>query len=406
MKSITVLDLFAGCGGLSEGFEQTGHYAFVAAVEWEKTFCKTLAHRMQSKWSIPDALDRVIHFDMQRTAELAESFSGDDSFEPHQGLNELVSRAGGLDVVIGGPPCQAYSIAGRVRDSHGMHSDYRNFLFEGYVDIVRRYQPKVFVFENVLGMLSAAPGGIPIVDRISKSFEDIGYHITTDLRKNAVFNTADFGVPQNRRRVIIYGVRKQSFKDPESTVNAFYERLNAQKVPQKNTVQAAIGDLPKLTPIQGSPVVHNGRKFSHQPVATNVQAHTPRYHSQRDIEIFSLLAKDIESGENKYTSVKEISELYTTMTGKTSNVHKYYVLRRDQPSNTIPAHLHKDGLRHIHPDSSQARTITVREAARLQTFPDDFEFTGSQSDAYKMIGNAVPPLFAEKIAIAAHVDLI
>ena len=90
------------------------------------------------------------------------------------------------------------------------------------------------------------------------------------------------------------------------------------------------------------------------------------------------------------------------MTGKTSNIHKYYVLRWDEPSNLIPAHLYKDGLRHIHPDPEQARTITVREAARLQTFPDDYIFNCSQTDAFKMIGNAVPPLFAKKVAYAVY----
>nr|WP_307838369.1 DNA cytosine methyltransferase [Bacillus sp. TH23] len=93
------------------------------------------------------------------------------------------------------------------------------------------------------------------------------------------------------------------------------------------------------------------------------------------------------------------------MTGKNSNVHKYHVLRWDKPSNTIPAHLYKDGLRHIHPDSTQARTITVREAARLQTFDDDYEFISSAGDNYKMIGNAVPPKFSEKLAEAIEVLL-
>lgn len=92
--------------------------------------------------------------------------------------------------------------------------------------------------------------------------------------------------------------------------------------------------------------------------------------------------------------------LYTQRTGKTSSVHKYHVLKKSQPSNTITAHLQKDGLRHIHYDSSQARSITVREAARLQTFDDDFEFLGSSGSSYKMIGNAVPPLFAEKLSYA------
>ena len=118
-----------------------------------------------------------------------------------------------------------------------------------------------------------------------------------------------------------------------------------------------------------------------------------------------MLAEDIETGEKKYTNADKLKELYTQVTGKKSNVHKYYVLRWDEQSNLIPAHLYKDGLRHIHPDSKQARTLTVREAARLQGFPDDYYFIGSQEDKYKMIGNAVPPIFSERLALAIR-DLL
>ena len=123
---------------------------------------------------------------------------------------------------------------------------------------------------------------------------------------------------------------------------------------------------------------------------------------KRDIEIFRFLEEDIASGKMEYTNAESLKELYTRLTGKTSNVHKYYVLRWDEQSNLIPAHLYKDGLRHIHPDPLQARTLTVREAARLQTFPDDYQFNCSQTEAFKMIGNAVPPLFAKKLANAVY----
>ena len=128
--------------------------------------------------------------------------------------------------------------------------------------------------------------------------------------------------------------------------------------------------------------------------------HIARWQSDRDINIFRMLAEDVESGRNQYVSIDSLKKLYTEMTGKTSNVHKYHVIRWDEPSNLIPAHLYKDGLRHIHPDSKQARSITVREAARLQTFPDDYIFYGSNVVTFKMIGNAVPPLFAKKVALA------
>ena len=113
-----------------------------------------------------------------------------------------------------------------------------------------------------------------------------------------------------------------------------------------------------------------------------------------------MLAEDIEKGENQYTDSDILKEIYNKATGSSTNVHKYHVLRANEPSTTILAHLHKDGLRFIHYDSSQARSITVREAARLQSFDDDFEFIGTQGDAYKMIGNAVPVKFANAIACA------
>jgi DNA (cytosine-5)-methyltransferase 1 len=144
------------------------------------------------------------------------------------------------------------------------------------------------------------------------------------------------------------------------------------------------------------------KKYSHSKNTIEVANHEPRMHNERDIKTFRLLTKDIESGQNKYISVESLKDLYFSITGKNSNIHKYHVLKWDKPSNTIPAHLYKDGLRHIHPDSNQARTITVREAARLQSFDDDFEFTGSLTDQYKMIGNAVPPKFAKAVALALN----
>jgi len=110
------------------------------------------------------------------------------------------------------------------------------------------------------------------------------------------------------------------------------------------------------------------------------------------------LAEDIKSGKENFTSSKALIKLYKDLTGKDSKFHKYNVIREDKPSNTIPAHLYKDGLRHIHPDPSQSRSITVREAARIQSFDDDFEFIGPIGSQYKMIGNAVPPLFSKIIA--------
>lgn len=406
MAKYKIIDLFAGCGGLCDGFEQSGYYEHVAGVEWEKAPRDTLVKRLQDKWSYADAEYRVARFDIQRTDELFEGWKNDSVYGNGIGLDKLIAKNGHVDLIIGGPPCQAYSIAGRIRDDHGMQNDYRNFLFECYLKVVSRYKPKLFVFENVEGILSACPNGINIIERIRQSFLDHGYELISDLRGKAVIDLTRFGVPQRRTRVILIGLRKQTFgKECQSVLTDFYDNiLQSYQASAVATVRKAIGDLDAIYPTPKD-CHFDRKKSSHRVIDSKIPNHIPRNHNRRDVEIFRDLAYDIESGRNRYTGIAELKKLYTKRTGKISNVHKYHVLRWDEPSNTIPAHLYKDGLRHIHPDSKQARSITVREAARLQTFSDDFNFLGSMGDQYKMIGNAVPPLFAKCLGFAIH-DLL
>lgn len=399
---LNTIDLFVGCGGLSEGFEQSRKYKMIGAVEWEPSPVKELRNHLKNRWGIQDSEERVLQFDIQRTEELFNGWK-DKKFGESKGLDALVGNRQ-LDVIIGGPPCQAYSVAGRIRDEHGMREDYRNYLFESYLKVVQHYKPRVFVFENVPGILSAKPGdgSVRIIDLIQKAFADAGYAVLPDL-SNAIIDMTEYGVPQNRKRIIILGVSKEHYGDKaEAMVEKFYSSyLPEYKIEKKATVRDAIGDLPKLRPLD-EPISYLGRKLSHSVSDPLINGHISRFHNKRDIELFKFLEEDIASGRMKYTSAKSLKTPYTKLTGKTSNVHKYYVLRWDEPSNLIPAHLFKDGLRHIHPDPEQARTITVREAARLQTFPDDYYFNCSQTDAFKMIGNAVPPLFAKKVAYAIY----
>lgn len=388
---INIIELFAGCGGLMDGFLQTEKYHTLAAVDWELPTVKTLKNRLIKKWGYSQNMNNILHFDIQRIDELINGFN-DPVYGISIGLDKIIGE-NNVDLIIGGPPCQAYSIAGRVRDENGMQDDYRNFLFESYVKLVKYFRPKAFVFENVEGILSAKPGGVSITKRIKKAFNEIDYDITDDLRGNALFDTSYYNVPQKRRRVIIFGVPKSNKSKNE--IDSFYSAMRLRASSEPLSSKLAFENLPKIFPDS------NNSKHSHSIECTKLpipKNHEPRRHNKRDISIFRLLAEDIKSGREEYTSIKSLVELYKQKTGKNSNFHKYHVIRDDRPSNTIPAHLYKDGLRHIHPDPEQARSITVREAARLQTFDDDFEFLGSRSDQYKMVGNAVPPAFAKIIA--------
>ncbi len=403
MKKMNVIDLFAGCGGLLDGILQSGHYNSIASVEWMKAPTDTLRNRLKTKWGIKDADQTVIRFDMQRIEELFSGFDGDPEYGSNPGLDKLIGDKK-IDGIIGGPPCQAYSVAGRVSVKQTAEKpDYRNFLFEYYLKIVERYKPKFFVFENVPGMLSAMPDGTPITNLIYRDIESKGYEIIDDVKNHAVIDISDFGVPQLRRRVILLGLNKEYFKnyDIQKILREFYDEILPKYKQDKISVEEAIGDLPPCYPVKDV-IKKDGRKYSHSIPETDITWHTARFQNERDLEIFRMLAEDIETGENKYTDVNTLTQLYNDKTGANTKVHKYHVLRRDEPSTTILAHLYKDGLRFIHYDSKQARSITVREAARLQSFDDDFDFIGSMCDAYKMIGNAVPPKFSKVLGNAVN----
>ncbi|MCX6703000.1 MAG: DNA cytosine methyltransferase [Candidatus Wolfebacteria bacterium] len=396
-KKIKTLDLFAGCGGLTEGFEMAGFYETIAAVEWDKPSRNTLVHRLRQRWGYEDAEDRVLLYDIQKTKELLEGWGNNSKYSSNIGLNALVKNRGGfIDLIVGGPPCQAYSVAGRIRDEDGMNNDYRNFLFENYASLVRHFQPHAFVFENVPGMLSARPGGIFVVDKIKKVFSKIGYSLIDDLNRYALVDAADYGVPQNRKRLVLLGIRNNSFAgETQGLLKNFYTRILPAYKNRRITVAEAIFDLPKLE------IGKNKEEKRYCVLGdADILNHVPRYHNERDRDIFRELALDAMRTNKKYGTVEKLKRLYTKKTGKTSSIHKYYVLEADKQSNTIVSHLHKDGLRHIHPDPNQARSITVREAARLQSFPDDFAFLGSIGNQYKMVGNAVPPLLAKAIALS------
>ena len=404
-KKYNVIDLFAGCGGLSEGFLQSDRYNFLAHIEWEMPMVETLRNNLVNRWnySKENAEKSVIRFDIQKTDELFNGKWSDESIDEYgndnnkeiikNGMDGLIGNQT-VDVIIGGPPCQAYSLAGRAQSPNSMKDDYRNYLFESFVKVVDHYKPKVFVFENVPGILSAKPGNKLVINRIYEAFENINYEIRNPkMLKNAIYSAADFETPQDRHRVIIIGVRKDYKDNPEE----FYLALNELKGQYpKKTVRDAIGKMPKFEPLE-KPIKGANGNISHKLVGKKIiKDHEARYNNLRDIEVFK---KWIRNNMNSYTTEEKL-KFYTETTGKKSNHNKYRNLEWDKPSPTIVSHLYKDGLMFIHPDEQQARSITVREAALLQGFPMEFEFLGSNAYKYKMIGNAVPVQFAKNISLA------
>ena len=402
-KRYTFIDLFAGCGGLSEGFLQTGRYEALAHVEWEKPMVDTLRHRLVAKWGETEekAMRNVVLFDIQKTDELINGLWSDSSNAKYGLQNSEIVKVSGLkglvgkkhvDLIIGGPPCQAYSIHGRATDKDSMNHDYRNFLFESFCKVVDAFRPDIFVFENVAGLLSAKPGGIPVRKRIYDAFTNIGYQIRTpEEMPSALYDAVNFNVPQHRPRVIILGIRQGSKLDLDDLYKSIEKEQNLKR---QLTVRDSIGQLPALYPLPNQ--IKEGRYTrSHQLNPNiNITLHNARNHGARERAIFK---EWVENGMN-HISHQAMIDFYFEKTGHKTLYQKYKSLEWDKPSHTIVAHLSKDGYMFIHPDPEQQRSITIREAACLMSFPMDFQFLGSSSYNYKMIGNAVPVNFANAIA--------
>lgn len=255
--NLNVIDLFAGCGGLAEGFEAAGGYSMLGAVEWEGAPRNTLARRLKTRWGVSDADARVMRFDLQDLDRLFNGWTDDEKYGSGVGLDRLVG-GNRVDVVIGGPPCQAYSVAGRIRDRNGMRDDYRNYLFESYLAVIRRYQPSAFIFENVPGLLSARPDGTPIAARIQMEFEKAGWIIPADL-KVAQVDMSEYGLPQKRKRLIILGLNRSVFGDrAEEMLARFYAEILPAGKERPVTVAEAIGDLPRLLPLRAGAEASEG----------------------------------------------------------------------------------------------------------------------------------------------------
>ena len=390
-RKYTFIDLFAGCGGLSEGFYRMGFKA-LAHVEINHWACETLRTRMKY-YGYKNIENSVIEHDI----------TADDIID----LIEKATKGEKPDIIIGGPPCQAYSTAGRVRDGKKMESDPRNFLFESYEKILNYYNPKFFVFENVTGILSAKVQGRPILPQVLNALGK-NYKILQEP-DILLYNTANFGVPQLRKRIIIMGVRKdiketdvkELYRDvvkthylPDTPEN---EKHNLKRFVD---VSEALGDLPHVEPGCDAstesfdyPCDNEFLKRIGKKGCNPLMDHVCRKHNATDRERFKVMIENHWSFGEMRRARPELEHEHARVFD-----NSYVVQWWDLPSKTILAHIYKDGFQFIHPDISQLRTFTVREAARIQSFPDDFVFEGSRGEKYKQIGNAVPCLFAEALA--------
>lgn len=414
MAKLRYLDLFAGAGGLSEGFIRAG-FTPVSHVEMDAAACYTLKTRLAYKWLLnegkSDIYDSYLRGEITRNAFYAEvpesllstvlnyEISWDNIEEVLQKIDDNLDGEK-IDLIVGGPPCQAYSLIGRARDENGMLGDKRNYLYKLYGEFLKKYRPKYFVFENVTGLLSAKDTDEKLhFDKMRALFQQCGYK--TEYK---TLNAADYGVLQNRKRIILIG----KYGDGEK----FYPEI--PKIERTYFVGEIFKDLPFLRagggsarPIetkdyQGHYLYESGiKQMNHQMVTF----HNARPNTEQDKEIYRI-AVNLWNKEHKRLSYTDLPLHLQSQNNKESFLDRFKVVAAELDcSQTVVAHISKDGHYFIHPDILQNRSLTPREVARLQTFPDDYYFESvsgklSRTTAYKQIGNAVPVCLAEKVAKA------
>lgn len=374
----TFIDLFSGCGGFTLGMQRAG-FTCVAAIDSNKEAIEVL------KTNFP-SIKQILQKDLTQF--------------PPSALAELLGQQE-IDVIVGGPPCQGFSMV-RQRDGANsgprMIEDARRYLYEEFLEYVNFFRPKVFVMENVLGIKSAEGG--KYFTRVQHEARSLGYRVHAQVEK-----AYDLGVPQKRVRQLIIGTRSDL---PHYFIGSLKQVSRAVESP---TLGEAISDLPILKAGGGQEVSdYNkdrrkahikkyGRQYLYDTLevhrAKKLTAHRARPHSERDLRDFAKLRE----GEHCAEAMKR-GEEFEFPYDKKSFKDRYTRQHRNELCSTIVAHLSKDGLMFVHP--TQNRSLTPREAARIQTFPDWFEFPVARTHQFRVIGNAVPPLVAEAAANAVR----
>ena len=494
---IPIIDIFAGAGGLGEGFSalknksETDLFRIALSIEMNELACSTLKLRaikrhlqrvgqldpyfalMQGRISKSefDAIPIVVQAANEASNEVLTAELGKTS--ARQLDSRIRSALNGATewVLIGGPPCQAYSLAGRARRTNDLdfESDEKHFLYREYLRIIKVHAPPVFVMENVKGLISSHHGGIPIFGRILDDLSNPRRGLTYEIRsmvkcddqsplspEDYVIHSERYGIPQTRHRVILLGIRSDICNR---------KSLRLKKSNGQISVQEAIFDLPRIRSglsrgndskrawlstlkaapslvkgwgvqserqviaamkvasqkaealsTQGLPFISNentkidkSTRFMDwvvSPQLKGVIQHQSRQHMESDISRYlfaSVFAQEFGYSARLQQFPISLLPNHVNIINADSGYKipfqdRFSVQCAKGPSSTIVSHIAKDGHYYIHYDPSQCRSLTVREAARLQTFPDDYFFVGNRTQQYHQIGNAVPPLLAHQIA--------
>jgi DNA (cytosine-5)-methyltransferase 1 len=485
---IPVIDLFAGPGGLNEGFSQLKDdndepvFGSVGSFEMEPTAVRTLKLRdvfrhLEQNGGVPESYYDFIRGRMNfetftHSPEVKAAYAaadarvhqvelGSDDDDSESLIRGALTDAGVTGtsnpwVLIGGPPCQAYSLAGRSRRANDetFAEDKKHFLYREYLRIIKTFQPSVFVMENVKGLLSSTTSGESMFDLIKGDLEcpngdgiqhyDIHSLVveghTQDLRpKDFIIRSERYGIPQKRHRVILLGVRR-GFLPDDVTVGKLEES-------EPVTVGTALTGFPEVrsgispvgqdtwnkwrmtrseafpgeeaverpeherklkrgdatAPRTGQPTGSRFAEWIIDPRLDDVIQHETRNHMVEDLKRYRFAATRALS-EGFSPKLRDFPiELLPKHKNATASSRafedRFRVQLASDAATTIVSHIAKDGHYYIHPDPEQMRSLTVREAARLQTFPDNYFFMGTRTQQYHQVGNAVPPLLANQIAI-------
>jgi DNA (cytosine-5)-methyltransferase 1 len=442
-----VIDLFSGAGGLTEGFARE-EFDIIAHIEKDTWACETLGTRICYHW-----LKNNNHFEhynnylrqtesIKKNAALKEDLFynrfpelrslvqnrvinktfGNPANEPNtissvDAIKQIknIARQNGvqsISAVIGGPPCQAYSLIGRARMKDLAARDDRNFLFRYYLDIVNEFRPKLFVFENVPGILTAQKG--QLFPAIREEFDRIGYGLVSGPSRNDrdnIINSMDYGVYQLRRRVILFGYLKSAY--PEGFQYPIFSQYT-KYLNEPMTTANVLSDLPHLKAGEGSDF-WTGEYPANEPLSRyqflmrdgcpGILNHRSRAHRDADLEIYAMqISASANSKKISYSQLPERLQFHKNREKKVFE-DRFRVHGYNEMPHTIVAHISKDGHYNIHPDPEQLRSLTVREAARIQSFPDNYFFEGPRTSQFIQVGNAVPPLLSQIIAKAVKTEL-